>query len=338
MRIKGFNQNKIELNYNKIRITCDFEKSLILAIKEEFPSSLIQGCYFHYLKSLWKKCKKLGLTKSKYLKNTKLIVFTCKIYPFILEENKNTFINSLYEYANSLGGEFKNYIKYFKKNWEKSNFLNFDLISNGDITNRTNNFVESFHHKLNSVIEMSHPRISILVEKLIQLSKEYYYKYVNKIFNNDNKNIPAANIYNDIWNFLDKFLKQYKYNINFNLLLQDLGNNPSLEEITKKVLTELYNIENYEDLDNSSLIEQQNNTNNINNNDLENNWWFSFPKNDALPINVKKDNHKDDNEYKTFIVDSVHKIMKRNYNLIKNDIIDKLYNKNNEDLIISKKN
>ena len=78
-------------------------------------------------------------------------------------------------------------------------------------------------------------------------------------------------IYNDIWNFLDKFLKQYKYNINFNLLLQDLGNNPSLEEITKKVLTELYNIENYEDLDNSSLIEQQDNTNNINNNDLKNN-------------------------------------------------------------------
>ena len=51
------NQNKIEWNYNKIRITCDFGKSLLKAIKEEFSTSLIQGCYFHYLKSLWKKVK-----------------------------------------------------------------------------------------------------------------------------------------------------------------------------------------------------------------------------------------------------------------------------------------
>ena len=91
------------------------KKSLLKAIKEEFSTSLIQGCYFHYLKSLWKKSKKLGLTKSKFLKNTKIIIFTCKIYPFILEENKSSFKNSLYEYANSLGGEFKNFIKYFKK-------------------------------------------------------------------------------------------------------------------------------------------------------------------------------------------------------------------------------
>lgn len=40
------NQNKIEWNYNKIRITCDFEKSLLKAIKEEFSTSLIQGCNF----------------------------------------------------------------------------------------------------------------------------------------------------------------------------------------------------------------------------------------------------------------------------------------------------
>lgn len=108
-------QNKIEWNYKKIRITCDFEKSLLNAIKEEFNSSIIQGCYFHYLKSLWKKCKKLGLTKSKLIKNTKKLVFAFKIYPLILEDNKSSFIESLYEFGNSLGGEYKNYIKYLKK-------------------------------------------------------------------------------------------------------------------------------------------------------------------------------------------------------------------------------
>ena len=101
----------------------------------------------------------------------------------------------------------------------KSNFLNFDVISNGGIINRTNNFAELFHNKFNSIIEIPHPRISILVEKLIQISKDYYYKYVNKLFNNEDKNISNANIYNDVWNFLDIFLKKYQYNINFTLLI-----------------------------------------------------------------------------------------------------------------------
>ena len=50
-----------------------------------------------------------------------------------------------------------------------------------------------------------------------------------------------------------------------------------------------------------------------------------------------KDNKKDDNEYDTFMVDSVPKIEKRNYNSIKNDILETLYNKKNNDLIIKKK-
>ena len=76
-------------------------------------SSIIQGCYFHYLNSLWKKCKNLGLTKSKLIKNTKKLVSACKIYPLILEDNKSSFIESLYEFGNFMGGEYKNYIKYF---------------------------------------------------------------------------------------------------------------------------------------------------------------------------------------------------------------------------------
>ena len=49
------------------------------------------------------------------------------------------------------------------------------------------------------------------------------------------------------------------------------------------------------------------------------------------------DNKKDDNEYNPFMVDSVTKIGKRNYNSIKNDILEILYNKKNDYLIINKK-
>lgn len=132
----------------------DFERSLLNAIKEEFSSSKIQGCFFHFVKALWQKSKKLDLTKSKHIKTTKILVFASKLYPLILDDNKNTYINNLYEYANSLGGEYNNFVKYFKKNWENSNFLNFDHLTTGEIINRNNNYCESFHNKLNNSIDM----------------------------------------------------------------------------------------------------------------------------------------------------------------------------------------
>ena len=61
--------------YNDVKFMCDFEKSLMNSLKKEFKNSKINGCYFHYIKSLWKKVRKLGLTKSKYIDSTKIIVF-----------------------------------------------------------------------------------------------------------------------------------------------------------------------------------------------------------------------------------------------------------------------
>ena len=40
----------------------DFEIALITAIETEFPRSRIQGCYFHYSQSLWRKIQALGLS------------------------------------------------------------------------------------------------------------------------------------------------------------------------------------------------------------------------------------------------------------------------------------
>ena len=77
---------KIKINFKNIIINCDFEKSLINAIRNNFKEIKIYGCYFHYVKALWKKASKLGLTKAKLLNNTKLLIFSFKIYPFILNK------------------------------------------------------------------------------------------------------------------------------------------------------------------------------------------------------------------------------------------------------------
>jgi hypothetical protein len=92
-------------------------------------------------------------------------------------------------------------------------------LPNGDIEHRTNNIIEAFHHKLNSAFGSSHPRISILVEKLIKFSIEYYHKYVEKLFKDKVNKHYVENIFNDIYNFLERFLDKYDKNININLLI-----------------------------------------------------------------------------------------------------------------------
>lgn len=56
--------------------------------------------------------------KKKFLETSKLIVFSCKLYSFILSERKKAYIDELYEYAGNIDKNYNNFIKYFKKNWE----------------------------------------------------------------------------------------------------------------------------------------------------------------------------------------------------------------------------
>ena len=56
-----------------------------------------------------------------------------------------------------------------------------DVINRDEYLNRTNNYLESFHHTLNNTIESFHPRISYLVEKLRTITINKYEEYKNSI-------------------------------------------------------------------------------------------------------------------------------------------------------------
>ena len=55
----------LDIDYNKIKFMSDFEINLRNAIYNNFPQSEILGCDFHYIKNLYCKMKKLGMTKKK---------------------------------------------------------------------------------------------------------------------------------------------------------------------------------------------------------------------------------------------------------------------------------
>ena len=105
---------------------------------------------------LWlfgKKLQKNRANQKKIFKKQKIIIFSFKLYPFIPKENKSKYLDELYNYSSSIDNIFNKFIEYFKKNWENSFFLDFDILPNGDILNRTNYVVESFHNKINKAVE-----------------------------------------------------------------------------------------------------------------------------------------------------------------------------------------
>lgn len=203
------------------------------------------------------KARKLGLTKAKLLNNIKLLIFSFKIYPFILNKKKQNFVNEIYNYFLSMEKDYKTFIKYFQTNWEISKFLDFEVLSDGTINNRTNNMVEAVHHKINNAIGYSHPKLSVIIDKLKIFSIQYYHKYINKLFTKDNDKQNSTNIFNDIYNFLSKFLNKYKKNIDFKLLLQDEGETKKkIDVICNRILKSLYNYNVTEDEENKDLSDE----------------------------------------------------------------------------------
>ena len=64
-----------DIKFSDKSIMCDFEKSLRTAIKSNLKDIELQGCYFHYAKGIYKRCKDYHLFTKNKKKETKLHLF-----------------------------------------------------------------------------------------------------------------------------------------------------------------------------------------------------------------------------------------------------------------------
>ena len=234
-------------SFKDIKIMSDFEIGLRRAIKNKFEDCLLDGCYFHYCKAIWKKIKKLNLFKKKLRYNTIIIVFCMKAYPFIKDDKKENFYNKMEVYCNNLGANYIKLINYFNKYWKDCDIFNFSETSNKIIENRTNNICESFHSKLNRKISHFHPKMSYLVNELKILTKEYYDEYICSLSKIKNKKESPNYIAKDIFEFIKKFVNVSKENFDLDSLIQNVGNDGNnfynlIIEIMEKVSDESENV------------------------------------------------------------------------------------------------
>ena len=104
-----------DLCYEELKIMSDFELSLRKSIRKNFKGCILQGCYFHFCKSIWKKIKKLHLFKKEYRYNTIILAFVMKVYPFIKGNKKEVYYNKIENFCDNLKGNYINLKNYFRR-------------------------------------------------------------------------------------------------------------------------------------------------------------------------------------------------------------------------------
>ena len=154
-------------------IVADFEQALISSLETEFPRSKVAGCYFHYTQNLWKRLRTLGLylpyKRNRRLRRLVRSVMSIGYLPSALVrmnfhslrlDQQTRVISRQYPVLRHWLLYVEN--TYINGNWPPNVWNVFDR----NMSQRTNNNIESYHHTLNSDVEVHHPSLWVFIRKL----------------------------------------------------------------------------------------------------------------------------------------------------------------------------
>ncbi|CAF4340540.1 unnamed protein product [Rotaria socialis] len=155
---------RLQLNFNPMTITFDFEKSLIKAVREKFPQAKHHGCYFHFCQTIYRKIQNLGLAT--HYRDDDNIRDTCRhlmSLPLLPCREVEDGFEHLVSKAPPL---LSNLLDYFRNFWFRQMPVELWNVHNIDI--RTNNHAEGWHNRFNKRINKTHPNFWHFISKLKQ--------------------------------------------------------------------------------------------------------------------------------------------------------------------------
>ena len=108
---------KTKYNFNPKRITCDFSKSNIEAIKTIYDERdvLIITCFFHLIQCWWRKANRFGMRKKNIIQKSQNLLFNLKLLPFMPIKQAREFYLKVKEYFDE--EIFENFYNYFERTW-----------------------------------------------------------------------------------------------------------------------------------------------------------------------------------------------------------------------------
>jgi hypothetical protein len=133
----------LDWNWKPRSIVTDYEKGLITAIQQQFSSSTIVGCFFHFKQALARKLKKIGISQEEI----RLHLWKFDFMTVIAKEDINIgldFISRILPKAS----KWEEFLKYFKTTWIERfgpALWNVSECSQLNLVGRTNNALERYN-------------------------------------------------------------------------------------------------------------------------------------------------------------------------------------------------
>ncbi|KAL0810826.1 hypothetical protein ABMA28_010136 [Loxostege sticticalis] len=154
-------------DFHPQKFHCDFEFAPSNALKAIFPDVTLKKCYYHFTNSIWRKAKSLQIKKNKRYRRIVGLCAALALLPQHLVIQGWTYVQ---EQANDIQNEnMTTFMRYMKRTWLKSD----DYVSQWCVYNerhRTNNVAESFHSRLNRLINKNYVTIFKLLHVLYEFS------------------------------------------------------------------------------------------------------------------------------------------------------------------------
>ena len=154
-------------------IVSDFETAVITSVQNAFPGARVGGCYFHFVQNLWRHVQANGLSAA-YNNNNQLHTFLnhCFALGFVPPANVINSFSTLVRdnTTQQLIRQFPNLQVFINYVWNTYMVGNFPIIIwnvfDRNMSERSNNCVESYHSRWNESVGVRHPSLWILIRKL----------------------------------------------------------------------------------------------------------------------------------------------------------------------------
>lgn len=158
----------IESNFRGWRpskVTMDFEKSAMNAVRQVYPGIEVKGCYFHYNRCLFRKSKQLKISSPVKKRHVSRCAGIARLPP--------EFIASGIEYVmrrKPAGEDINRFNTYFRNQWlNNTDFEKTCCCSKERI--RTTNNLEGWHSRINRFIGQKNVTVANLLDILIKETK-----------------------------------------------------------------------------------------------------------------------------------------------------------------------
>ena len=154
----------MEKSFNPVTIYSDFESGLLPAVREEFPTSIHRGCYFHFTQAIYRQVQQLGLQQANNEDEDLRIqireLMSLGFVPIV-------YVREVFDILRRRSlPQLAELLLYFERQWLLQTPATMWNVYG--VSRRTNNDLEGWHRRFNGTVSKHHPNIFALIEAIMR--------------------------------------------------------------------------------------------------------------------------------------------------------------------------